>query len=235
LKQFTSIAAALVAALALAGVAAAGHKNRGHGHVRVVVTKHAVKASVRHTGGSFVGAAVTYLAIDRATIEAGLKSGQSLAQIATAHGKTADGLVAAIVAPAKLKLDAAVAAGRLTAARETTLLTKLQTAVAKLVSATPPTHAGSRPVRVPVGSILQPALTYLGLDFKGLATQLRSGKTLAAVAVAQGKTAVGLVDAVIASVKAKLDARVAAGKLSAADEATFLTQLQTNVTTLVNG
>jgi hypothetical protein len=234
LKQVTSVAAVvLVAALTLAGVAAAGHKH--HGHVRVAVKAHTAKVSVKHTGGPFIGAAVTYLAVDRATIEAGLKSGQSLAQIAVAHGKTADGLVAALIAPAKLKLDAAVAAGRLTSERETALLTKLQTAATKRVNATPKTHTGTRPVRVPVASILQPALTYLGLDFKGLVTQLRSGKTIAAVAVAQGKTAVGLVDAVVASAKTKLDARVAAGKLSAAAEATFLTQLQANVTTFVNG
>jgi hypothetical protein len=235
LKHFTSLAAVVVAALLLAGVAAAGHKNRGHGHIRVTVKAHTAHVSVKHTGGSFVEAAVTYLGVDRATIEAGLKSGQSLAQIAVAHGKTADGLVAALIAPAKLKLDAAVAAGRLTADRETTLLAKLQTAVTTLVNATPKVHTGTHPVRVPVGSILQPALTYLGLDFRGVVTQLRSGKNLAAIAVAQGKTAVGLVDAIVASVKTKLDARVAAGRLSAADEATFLTQLQTNVTTLVNG
>ena len=231
LKQFTSVVAVVVAALTLAGVAAAGHAHRGHGHIRVTVHP----AAVHHTGGSFVDAAVTYLVVDKASILADLKSGKSLAQIATAHGKTADGLVAALIAPAKLKLDAAVAAGRLTADRETAMLSRLQAAVTKLVNATPPTHTGTRPVRVPVGSVIQPALAYLVLDFKGLVTQLRSGKTLAAVAVAQGKTAVGLVGAIVASVKTKLDARVAAGKLSAADKATFLTQLQTNVTTLVNG
>ena len=222
--KFISILAALVAALAFAGVSAAAPQHRGHGHIRV---------SVEHRGHSFVAGAATYIGVDRASITADLKAGKSLAAIAAAHGKTADGLVAALIAPAKLKLDAAVAAGRLTAVRETALLTKLQAAVTKLVNATPKAHTGTKHVRVPVGAILKPALAYLGLDFKGLATQLRSGKTLSQVAVAQGKTAVGLVDAIVASVKTKLDARVAAGKLSAADEATFLTQLQTNVSALI--
>jgi len=215
--KLASILAVLVAALTLAGVAAASH---GRGH---------------HHGGtnSLVTAAATYIGVDRTAIETDLKAGKSLAAIATAHGKTVDGLVAALIAPAKLKLDAAVAAGRLTAVREAILLTNLQTAVTKLVNATPKAH--TKHVRVPVRSILQPALAYLGLDFRSLATQLRTGKTLAQIAVAQGKTAVGLVDAIVASVKTKLDARVAAGRLSAADEATFLTQLQTNVTTLVTG
>jgi len=91
------------------------------------------------------------------------------------------------------------------------------------------------PVRVSTASILKPALAYLQLDLRGVIAQLRSGKTLAQVAVAQGKTAAGLVDAVVASVKAQLDARVVAGKLTAAQETSFLATLQTNVAKLVNG
>ena len=224
--KLTSILATLVAAFALAGVATASPQGRGHGHIRV---------SVDHRASSFVGAAAAYIGIDKTAVRADLKAGKSLGTIATEHGKTVDGLVAALIAPAKLKLDAAVAAGRLTAAREATLLTRLQTAVTRLVNATPKSHARTKHVRVPVAAILKPALAYLGLDMRALVTQLRSGKTLTDIAVAQNKTAVGLVDAIVASVKAKLDARVAAGKLSAADEATFLTTLQTNVTTLVTG
>jgi hypothetical protein len=235
LKQFMSIAAVVAVALTLAAVASAGRKH-GHAHIRVAVKAHTVDVSVAQRRGALVRAAVTYLGVDKTTIVAALKSGQSLAQIATAQGKTVDGLVAAIVAPAKLKLDAAVAAGRLTTDRETRLLARLQTAVTKLVNRTRKApHAGDRPVRVQIAAILKPALAYLGLDFKAVATQLRSGKTLADIAAAQNKTAAGLVDAVVASVKTALDKRVAAGKLTAAAETTFLTQLQTRVTAIVAG
>jgi len=217
--KLKSIAAAIVAALTLAGVASAAPRHH-HPHVR-----------------GLVAAAATYLHVDQATLAADLRAGQSLAQVATAQGKTADGLVAALVAPAKLKLDAAVAAGTLTADREAKILARLEAVTAKFVDATPKakTKHHARHVHVPVAAILKPVLSYLQLDFKALAAQLRSGKSLADVAVAQGKTSVGLVDAVVTSVKTKLDARVAAGKLSSADEATFLAQLQANVTALVNG
>jgi hypothetical protein len=224
------IAAASVAALMLVPVAAA--KPHHHHHQSVAQLKAHVRASATHHG-SVVAAAVAYLQLDRATIAADLKAGQSLAQIATAQGKTADGLVAALLAPAKLRLDAAVAAGRLTSDQETAFLAKLQTAVTAIVNHASTPHVV--PVRVSTASILKPALNYLGLDFRALVTQLRSGKTLAQVAVAQGKTAAGLVDAVVASVKAQLDARVTAGKLTAAQETTFLATLQTNVAKLVNG
>jgi hypothetical protein len=215
-----SFAAALVAALTLAGVAAAAPRHH-HPH---------------HARGPLAAAAAAYLGLDQATLTADLKAGQSLAQVATSKGKTVDGLVAALIAPAKLKLDAAVAAGRLTADREAKILARLQAATTKLVNATPKAKKPhQRHVRVAVGAILRPVLSYLGLDFKSLAAQLRSGKSLADVAVAQGKTSVGLVDAVVSSVKTRLDARVQAGKLSAADETTFLANLQANVTALVNG
>jgi hypothetical protein len=225
------IAVGSAAALMLVPVAAA--KSHHHGHHRGQHYAAKIRAHATDRGG-VVSAAVTYLGLDRAAIVAKLRSGQSLAQIAVAQGKTADGLVQALLAPAKLKLDAAVAAGRLTAAQETAVLGRIQTALTNIVNhvATPKPE---RPVRVSPASILQPALSYLGLDFRAVVTQLRSGKTLAQIAVDRGKTAAGLVDAVVASVKSKLDARVAAGKLSAAAESTFLAALQANVTKLVNG
>ncbi len=226
------IAAGSVAALVLVPVAAA---KSHHHHQSVPQLKAHVRASAT-AHGSVVAAAVAYLQLDKATILADLKAGQSLAQIAAAHGKTADGLVSALLAPAKLRLDAAVAAGRLTSDQETAFLARLTTAVTAIVNHVPAQHAANtRPVRVPTGAILKPVLAYLQLDLRSLFTQLRSGKTLAAVAVAQGKTAAGLVDAVVSSVKAQLDARVAAGKLTAAQETSFLATLQTNVAKLVNG
>ena len=78
-------------------------------------------------------------------------------------------------------------------------------------------------------------MTYLGLDFKGLVSQLVAGKTLAQVAVAQGKTADSLVAAVVSAVKTKLDAQVTAGRITAAQETAFLAQVQTSVTAFVDG
>ena len=111
--KLKALVAGSAAALTLAGTAGATtyrapsgiHVTRGH-HISVSI-KHD-RASNRIVGGGFLSAAVTYLGVDRPTVVTALKSGQSLAQIAVAHGKTADGLVAALLAPAKLKLDAAV-------------------------------------------------------------------------------------------------------------------------------
>ena len=165
-----------------------------------------------------------------------MKAGKSLSEVAVAAGKTEAGLVSALVAPAKLKLDAAVAAGRLTAEREAAFLSRLQAQVTKIVQRkVTPKEERTAKIRVSAQAILQPALAYLGLDLKALVAQVVSGKSLADVAVAQGKTASGLVDAIVASVKAKLDVQVAAGKITAAQETDFLAKLQASVTAFVNG
>lgn len=239
--KLKALAAGSAAALTLAGAASATTYRVPSGiHV---VTGHHVSVSIKHdrasnriVGGVFLNAAVTYLGVDKTTIVTSLKAGQSLAQIATAHGKTADGLVAALLAPAKLKLDAAVAAGHLTSDRETTLLAKLQTALTTLVnrSFTPKTHK-EHPVRINPAIVLRAATSYLGVDLKTVFQELRGGKTLADIAVAHGKTGDGLTAAIVASAKTKLDAQVASGRITAQQETDFLAQFQTAVAKIVAG
>jgi hypothetical protein len=82
-------------------------------------------------------AVASYLGITQAQLRSALVSGQSLAQIAKAHGKTTDGLVAAIVGVAKTRLDRAVAEKNLTAAQEQAILGRLETVVKTLVTHSP--------------------------------------------------------------------------------------------------
>ena len=83
------------------------------------------------------GPAAAYLGMTRQELVAELRSGKSLAQIARAKGKTVDGLVAAIVAPAKTRLAKAVESGRLTRQRADEILERLTERVAQLVQRVP--------------------------------------------------------------------------------------------------
>jgi hypothetical protein len=83
-------------------------------------------------------AAAGYLGITEAQLRTELEGGKSLAQVATAHGKSVDGLVSALVAEAKSKLDAAVSAGRLTKSQETELLSGLKDRITNRVNGTAP-------------------------------------------------------------------------------------------------
>jgi hypothetical protein len=84
----------------------------------------------------------TYLGLKPADLRTQLRSGKSLAAIATAQGKTVDGLEAAITAAATKQLDAAVTAGKLTKDQETKVLAGLASHIDDLVNATPKARGG---------------------------------------------------------------------------------------------
>ena len=91
-----------------------------------------------HHFGFFGGldAAAEYIGVTETELRTQLENGQSLAQVAKDHGKTADGLVAALVADAKQKLDTAVSAKRLTQAQADEMLTRVKQRIADLVNST---------------------------------------------------------------------------------------------------
>ena len=84
-----------------------------------------------------LGAAATYLGMTPNEVRTARKSGQSLAQIATSKGKSVDGLVAAIVAPAKARSAKAVSNGKLTQQRADELIARLTERVQALVKRVP--------------------------------------------------------------------------------------------------
>src|SRR5439155_26725631 len=94
-------------------------------------------------------AAATYIGTTEADLRTKLQAGQTLAQIATAAGKTRDGLIAALVADANTKIDAALAAGKITAAQATAQKATLTARVTAEVDATRPAGRPGFPVSRP--------------------------------------------------------------------------------------
>jgi hypothetical protein len=84
-------------------------------------------------------AAATYLGISTADLQTKMRSGQTLAQIATATpNKTRDGLITAIVDDQTAKIDQAVKDNNITADMATKIKTGLQDRVTRLVDHTGP-------------------------------------------------------------------------------------------------
>lgn len=105
-------------------------------HLDDIVNHSGPRAGVR--APHFGAALASYLGLTRAELRAQLRKGKSLAQIATAQGKTVAGLKAVILAEAKARLDGSVTAGKLTATQERTLLDKLAAHIDDLVNRTEP-------------------------------------------------------------------------------------------------
>ena len=179
-------------------------------------------------------AAAKYLGLTQAELRTQLENGKTLADVAKAQNKTVDGLVAALTKDAQTKLDAAVKAGKLTQTQADDMLNELKSHLTDLVNGNGPDlkmHVGP----LGGGAKLDGAAAYLGITEAQLRSELENGKTLAQVAKAHGKTAAGLVDALVADAQKKLDAAVKAGKLTQSEADDMLAGLKDRITELVNG
>jgi hypothetical protein len=127
------------------------------------------------------------------------------------------------------RVDAAVAAGRITKAEGDALKQRIS-------SDAYPLFFGGQHRGFGLGHFggLDAAASYLGVSEDQLRTELESGKTLAQVAQAHGKSVDGLVDALVAEAKQHVDAAVAAGRLTQAEADQLLNGLRDRITSLVN-
>lgn len=130
------------------------------------------------------------------------------------------------------RVDAAVADGRLTKEQGDALKQRIESGQAPLFGL-----GGGPGGHHPGGHFgdLDAAASYLGLTEDQLRTQLQSGKTLADVAKAQGKSVDGLIDALVAAVKKDLDDAVADGRLTKAQADQILADMKQRITDRVNG
>jgi lambda repressor-like predicted transcriptional regulator len=217
---------AAVLTLAGLGAAAAGGAQAHPGKAR------AFQARALHAAAKYFGETPAQLRKEL--------PGHSLAQLATAKGKSVDDLEAAIVAPFRTKLDKRQAAGKVTTARAQTVLAALQTRVEAFVNRVFGQRAATtRPakVRLAPGAFRRIALResaeFLGLTRKELRTQLK-GTSLAALATAKGKSVADLEAAILKPLADRLGKAQANGRLSTAQQATLLQRLTTRVDAFVH-
>jgi hypothetical protein len=147
----------------------------------------------------------------------------------------------ALKAALKSRVDAAVDAGRLTEEQGEALKERIDSGDTPLLfgglgrfggpGGHGPGHFGH------LGHLgkLDAAASYLGLTSAELREQLADGKTLAEIAKAEGKSVDGLVQALVAEGKKRLDQAVADGKLTQAQADELAQGLEDRMTDLVNG
>ena len=126
------------------------------------------------------------------------------------------------------RVDAAVAAGRLTKDQGDALKARIQSGAVPFFGfrGFGDHHRGAD---------LQAAADYLGMTTDQLRSELGSGKTLAAIAKEKGKSVDGLVDVLYNAEKKELDAAVADGRLTNDQEQQILAHVRDRITAKVNG
>jgi hypothetical protein len=128
------------------------------------------------------------------------------------------------------RLDAAVAAGRLTEEQAAELKERLEDGALPLFGGPGPGlhvfgHHGP--------ASLDAAAEYLGLNEAELRSQLEDGKSLADVAEAEGKSVAGLKTALLGAAREELDDAVEAGKLTDAQRDDVLERFEERLDDLV--
>jgi hypothetical protein len=128
------------------------------------------------------------------------------------------------------RVDAAVAAGRLTEEQGEALKERIEAGEAPLLG-TPFLHGG------PGGHLggLDAAASYLELSEEGLREALEGGRTLAEVARDRDRSVDGLIEAMVASATDRLDGAVDEGRLTEAQRDSVAADLEERITDLVNG
>jgi hypothetical protein len=144
---------------------------------------------------NILATAATYIGITEPALRTELQTGKTLAEVAVAHGKTRDGLIAALSAEATKAI--------------TTAVDQPGTSFAK-----PGGRGGPGGFRVTNDEAA--AAAYIGTTEADLRAKEQAGQTLAQIAVAAGKTRDGLIAAMVKDPSAKIDAAVAAGTITAA-------------------
>jgi len=221
-----------VAAASLAGAGAAVAEST-HAHSNPL--SHGLRAGGPGGIHDDLSVAATYLGLTESELQTKLRSGQTMAAVANAtDGKSADGLIDALVAAAKKNIAADVSSGRLTQSQADQILAGLKQHVTARVNSTGP-PAGPYGRGGPHGG-LDAAATYLGLSESDLMTKLQSGQTLGEIADATaGKSKAGLVAALVADEKSHLSQAVKDGRLTQAQADAMSANIESRVTDLVNG
>lgn len=161
------------------------------------------------TSAEILTAAASYIGITEAALRTELAAGKSLAEVAIANGKTRDGLIAALRPVMDQQLGQLVDRKGL-----------------------------SRPKVPGVGhfgtNLHAAAAAYLGISEADLATRVRAGETLAAIASSLGKDRGGLIQALVAAATADIQAAQAAGRITADQATRMIAGLTDKMTRLVD-
>ncbi len=207
------LAAAAVLAAVIVAASSGGGGSRHHS-----ARAHPDSASA---GASELAIAASYLGLPRAQLRKELRSGQSLAQIAsTTRGKSTVGLIAALVRARAGQLDGASAAGAKPTSRtpSKSQLASLRRRVKRQVNR----------VRGYIG--LAAIGRYLGFSTARLHAELESGHSLAQIASAiPGKSPAGLIAARVSAREAVVKAALTSGRISQSTEKTLLSSLRQRV------
>jgi hypothetical protein len=183
------------------------------------------------------------LGVTEAELKTELEAGKSVSDVAKAKNIDLATVKAALLAEAKAHVDAAVAAGKHTAAEGVAKLAEVTSRIDTMLTTAGLPARGSRGMggmsghkgKGGPGKFMSATLaTTLKLTQEELKTQLHSGKSLADVAKAQSVDIADVKTALTSDFSAHLAEEVTSGKHTQAEADAKLAEFKTNLDTMVN-
>ena len=179
--------------------------------------------------------AASAIGITEQTLQADLQSGQTVAQVAVANGKTAQDVITALVGDETTAVNDLVSSGKITSSQATQIESHLTQMVTAFVNqtrpATPPSlGAGGSGER----AALQAAATAIGVTPSALASDLGSGQTIASVAQAHGVSASTVISAVTTAVDNQISSLESSGAITSAEASALTADVAARVTEWVD-
>lgn len=190
----------------------------------------------RHRRAHKVGlsSAATALGISEDELREQLRAGKTIAAVATEKGVPVERVVAAMVEEAKARLATAVTEGKLTQEQADARIANLSQHLTDHVNRVKPGHDGRGHGHPGHKAGLAAAASALGLSEEELRNELRTGKTLAAVATETGVAIDKVIAAMVDEAKARLATAVTEGRLTQAQADELSAELSERITAKVN-
>ena len=171
---------------------------------------------------ALVAATASVTGLTQDDVRTALSSGQTLAQIVEANGKTADAVIAAARTTYEQQLAQAVTDGKLTQAQADAKLAEFDASAPGWMTSALPGRGGPHGGDAGFGrmggpkSLIAATASVTGLSAADVMTALRSGQTLAQIAEANGKTSADVIAAARSNLQQALTSAVSAGTLTQA-------------------
>lgn len=189
----------------------------------------APSAQQPHKGGGVAYAQI--LGIDAKTLGQELKSGKTLAQIATAKGMDVATLTQKLQTALNDRIDKAVASGKLTSEKAAQIKATQASEIANKINQPWTGKQGKFGMDKGVGQTLQ---SILGMDATQLKEQLKSGKTLAQIATEKGISKADLTAKLQTGMEANLNKAVTDQKMTADKAAQIKSKIPQMVDRMIN-
>lgn len=230
------VALSVVTAMAASGIAMAASSPEQN----VVNCKppHAAKGEFRGGMKDFQqnhAKLLELLKMDAETFKKEMKSGKTLAAIAKEHGVSEQNLTDFITKQMTQGIDDGVKAGRLTADQAAKMKTDMPSRIADMINGKGPIHKGPgpRPGHGPFDDTK--LLELLKLDKDTLRTEIKSGKTLAAIAGEHGVSEQELKDFFTSQMTQRIEEDVKAGRLPADRAEEMKAHIADHVNDMISG